>query len=74
MDGPDCPIDVYENIMKVRNFKLCSCIYLASTVCFISTHPIFKVKTEKPKTEKIRGIQGLKPAVLFAFFEKSECT
>ena len=51
--------DVYENIMKVWNFKLCSCTYLASTVCFISTQTIFKVKTEKPKTEKIRGIQGL---------------
>ena len=29
------------------------------TVGFISSQTIFKVKTEKPKTEKIRGIQGL---------------
>ena len=29
------------------------------SVCFISNQTIFKVKTEKPKTEKIRGIQGL---------------
>ena len=30
-----------------------------STVCLISNQTIFKVETEKPKTEKIRGIQGL---------------
>ena len=30
-------------------------IYLTSTVVFISNQTIFKVKTEKPKTEKIRG-------------------
>ena len=28
-------------------------------VCFISNQTIFKLKTEKPKSEKIRGIQGL---------------
>ena len=28
-------------------------------VCFNSNQAIFKVKTEKSKTEKIRGIQGL---------------
>ena len=49
---------------------LCSCIYLTSTVGFISNQTIFKVKTEKPKTEKIRGIQGF---ILFLLFkEKSE--
>ena len=33
---------------------------MTSTVGFISNQTIFKVKTEKPKTEKIRGIQGFK--------------
>ena len=27
-------------------------------VCFISSQTILKVETEKPKIEKIRGIQG----------------
>ena len=37
---------------EIRNFKLCSCTYLTSTVCFNSNQTTFEVKTEKPKTEK----------------------
>ena len=40
---------------EIRNFKLCSCTYLTSTVCFNgSNQTIFEVKNEKPKTENER--------------------
>ena len=48
MDRPDC--------QKSALFLYLFDVY---SVCFNSNQTIFKMKTEKAKTEKIRGIQGL---------------
>ena len=53
----------YHEGVKLQTLFL---YYLTSAVCFISNQTVFKVKTEKQETEKIRGIHGF-TFVLFCF-------
>ena len=57
-----CLRKYYEGVKLQTLFLYLFGVY--DTVCFISTQTIFKVKTEKPKTEKIRGIQGFKLTIV----------
>ena len=73
MDGPDCPMST--KILwrcETSNFVPVDYLFDVYCVCFISSQTIFKVETEKPKTEKIRGIQGFKSVLQFPRREEAK--